>query len=120
MILAEIKVRMPAQRLRSSSSTNVLARCLDIPNVDELMINYTFPLTIEDYVHRIARTGGRAGKTGGIQQQIMKQAGQEVPDEEPMKFGSTIIKKEHILYGNFSPKGGVPMRKAVKNTFDSD
>jgi ATP-dependent RNA helicase DBP3 len=93
---------------------------LDFPNVDELVINYTFPLTIEDYVHRIARTGSRAGKTGGIQQQVMKQAGQEVPDER-MKFGSTIIKKEHILYGDFGPKaGGVPMRKAVKDTFDSD
>jgi ATP-dependent RNA helicase DeaD len=29
----------------------------------EVVINYTFPLTIEDYVHRIGRTG-RAGKTG--------------------------------------------------------
>ena len=27
------------------------------------MINYSFPLTTEDYVHRIGRTG-RAGKTG--------------------------------------------------------
>ena len=27
------------------------------------MINYSFPLTIEDYVHRIGRTG-RAGKDG--------------------------------------------------------
>jgi superfamily II DNA/RNA helicase len=27
------------------------------------VINYTFPLTTEDYVHRIGRTG-RAGKTG--------------------------------------------------------
>ena len=27
------------------------------------MINYSFPLTIEDYVHRIGRTG-RAGKKG--------------------------------------------------------
>jgi ATP-dependent RNA helicase DBP3 len=29
----------------------------------EVVINYSFPLTIEDYVHRIGRTG-RAGKTG--------------------------------------------------------
>jgi ATP-dependent RNA helicase DBP3 len=41
-------------------ATDVAARGLDVPNV-EYVINYTFPLTIEDYVHRIGRTG-RAGK----------------------------------------------------------
>lgn len=110
----------------------VLSLFSDIPNVS-VVINYTFPLTIEDYVHRIGRTG-RAGKTGishtffqtgdkshaGELQQVMKQAGQPVP-EELMKFGSTIKKKEHKLYGNFGPKdNGMPMKKATKITFDSD
>jgi ATP-dependent RNA helicase DBP3 len=40
-------------------ATDVVARGIDVPNV-EYVINYTFPLTIEDYVHRIGRTG-RAG-----------------------------------------------------------
>mmetsp|Transcript_42249 Transcript_42249/g.88699 ORF Transcript_42249/g.88699 Transcript_42249/m.88699 type:complete len:380 (+) Transcript_42249:504-1643(+) len=111
-------------------ASDVDARGLDIPDV-EVVLNYTFPLTIEDYVHRIGRTG-RAGKSGisytffqpgdkshaGELQQVMKQAGQAVPDEL-MKFGSTIKKKEHKLYGNFGPKSG-PMKKAVKITFDSD
>jgi ATP-dependent RNA helicase DBP3 len=110
-------------------ATDVAARGLDIPNV-EYVINYTFPLTIEDYVHRIGRTG-RAGKTGvshtffqpgdkshaGELQQVMKQAGQ-TPPEALMKFGSTIKKKEHKLYGNFGPKGGMSMKKATKITFD--
>jgi len=109
-------------------ATDVAARGLDIPNV-EYVINYTFPLTIEDYVHRIGRTG-RAGKTGisytffqpsdkaraGELQQVIRQAGQQVPDEL-LKFGSTIKKKEHKLYGNFGPRSNDAMKKATKITF---
>lgn len=43
-------------------ATDVAARGLDIPAV-QLVCNLTFPLTVEDYVHRIGRTG-RAGKEG--------------------------------------------------------
>lgn len=39
-------------------ATDVAACGLDIPDV-EVVLNYTFPLTIEDYVHRIGHgTGG--------------------------------------------------------------
>lgn len=86
---------------------------------------------VSHFLFNPGRTG-RAGKCGishtffqpgdkshaGELQQVMRQAGQDVP-EELMKFGSTIKKKEHKLYGNFGPKDG-PMKKAVKITFDSD
>jgi ATP-dependent RNA helicase DDX3X len=43
-------------------ATAVAARGLDIPNVTHV-INYDVPTDIDDYVHRIGRTG-RAGNTG--------------------------------------------------------
>jgi ATP-dependent RNA helicase RhlE len=43
-------------------ATDVAARGLDIKNVSHV-INYEMPLTYEDYIHRIGRTG-RADKTG--------------------------------------------------------
>jgi len=43
-------------------ATDVAARGLDIPNVTQV-INYDLPSNIDDYVHRIGRTG-RAGNLG--------------------------------------------------------
>lgn len=109
-------------------ATDVAARGLDIPAV-KLVINVTFPLTVEDYVHRIGRTG-RAGQDGraytfftdaekglaGALQNVLKAAGQPVP-EELMKFGTTVKKKGHEAYGAFFKDTG-DMKKATKITFD--
>jgi superfamily II DNA/RNA helicase len=43
-------------------ATDVAARGIDVPDITHV-INYDIPQTIEDYVHRIGRTG-RAGNTG--------------------------------------------------------
>ncbi len=111
-------------------ATDVAARGLDIPEV-KLVINVTFPLTAEDYVHRIGRTG-RAGKDGlaitmfteqdkplaGALINVLKKAGQDVP-ENLLKFGTTVKKKVHSEYGNFYREAEDGEKKeATKITFD--
>lgn len=72
-------------------ATDVAARGLDIPNVMQV-VNYDLPANIDDYVHRIGRTG-RAGNTGGALsfvneknagvvrelKELLEENGQEVP-----------------------------------------
>ena len=73
-------------------ATAVAARGLDIPNVTHV-INHDLPTDIDDYVHRIGRTG-RAGNTGKATTffndsnrnvgralaELLKEANQEVPE----------------------------------------
>lgn len=54
--------RFRQHSLKFLVATDVAARGLDIDDVSHV-INYDFPQDVDDYVHRIGRTG-RAGKTG--------------------------------------------------------
>ncbi|RYO79867.1 hypothetical protein DL762_007927 [Monosporascus cannonballus] len=92
-------------------ATAVAARGLDIPNVTHV-INYDLPTDIDDYVHRIGRTG-RAGNTGhstaffnrgnrGVVRELielLKEANQEVP-----AFLETIARESS--FGGGGGRGG--------------
>ena len=49
-------------KIRFLIATDVAARGIDVDDID-LVVNYDFPLALEDYVHRSGRTG-RAGREG--------------------------------------------------------
>jgi ATP-dependent RNA helicase DBP3 len=89
-------------------ATDVASRGLDVNDI-EYVINYSMPLTIEDYVHRIGRTA-RAGKQGTAHSffshrqdkllgwhlaRVLREAGQEV-EPELLRYNPPPLK--HVDY----------------------
>merc|ERR1711920_1088411 len=82
-------------------ATDVASRGLDVKDI-KYVINYDFPSQIEDYVHRVGRTG-RAGATGSSYTffesknvrmakeliAVLREASQPVPDELDRLGGSS-------------------------------
>jgi ATP-dependent RNA helicase DDX5/DBP2 len=110
-------------------ATDVAARGLDIKEL-ETVVNYDFPMQIDDYVHRIGRTG-RAGAKGAAFTMITKhesqlnpptvrqliglieRAGQEVPswmrEWADQGGGFAVMKRNRNMMGSFD-RGGPRMR----------
>ena len=110
-------------------ATDVAARGIDVDDITHV-INFDLPRQVEDYIHRIGRTG-RGGATGishtfftdfdksmaGALVNILQEANQEVPNEiykYPMVTKKTVDK----TYGAFGPKKDLIGKKATKITFD--
>ncbi|MQM03361.1 hypothetical protein Taro_036141 [Colocasia esculenta] len=101
-------------------ATDVAARGLDIKDI-RVVINYDFPTGIEDYVHRIGRTG-RAGATGISYTffsdqdwkyasdliKVLEGANQRVPSEvrEMAARGGPVFSKGRGGMGRWESSGG--------------
>ncbi len=108
---------MKAGKIDTLVATDVAARGIDVSTITHI-INFDLPFHIEDYVHRIGRTG-RAGAKGtalsfasgrdmNLVKQIEKYTGQsikvvEVPGLEPRKKSATP-KKPPRKKANAGPK----------------
>lgn len=122
-------------KLLTLIATDVAARGLDINNVD-LVVNYTFPLTVEDFVHRCGRTarGGKSGRAitffnenGDFKEKehafdlcrVLKEAKQQVPEAlehlSKTTFSATK-KKDHPIYGKFFKSEAEMAKLSAKQT----
>jgi len=105
-------------------ATDVAARGLDVENVMHV-INYDFPNNIDDYVHRIGRTG-RRGKTGlatafvnqSVNKNVLRdlvELIQENNQELPSWLESMALKPTGNSRGGFGGRGGGNNRFASRD-----
>ncbi len=77
-------------------ATNVASRGLDIDDVSHV-VNYDLPQNVEEYVHRIGRTG-RAGRTGVAVSFVGEWELNEMAELQA-KFGDSLQGRRLALYG---------------------
>ncbi|KAF5316341.1 hypothetical protein D9619_006547 [Psilocybe cf. subviscida] len=108
-------------------ATAVAARGLDIPNVTHV-VNYDLPSDIDDYVHRIGRTG-RAGNTGvstaffnrGNKNivkdlvELLREANQDIPG-----WLETVAHEASFGSGGFRGRGGRGGRGGMRGASGRD
>jgi len=109
-------------------ATDVAARGLDIPNV-ALVVNFDMPKQLDDYVHRIGRTG-RAGRRGTAVAFVNERCGylpelgdllKNAKQEVPMWFDELITARgahKGAGRGNKPAFGGTDLRDAPDGSKD--
>ncbi|CCB89500.1 ATP-dependent RNA helicase DBP2 [Simkania negevensis Z] len=116
-------------KIRILVATDVAARGIDVQSITHV-INYDLPTNVEDYVHRIGRTG-RAGATGQalsfvsdrdtlMMKKIQEFTGQKVDVVEFLGLEATVKKRSHLRQHRqkMRPKQKEnPFHKAKKDTF---
>ena len=97
-------------------ATDVAARGLDIKAV-EYVINVSFPLTVEDYVHRIGRTG-RAGMNGFSHTMFYPQRDKQLAPEliRVLEEAKQAVDKDLDKFRHVAPKKA-PAR--TKNPYET-
>ncbi|CAN0928081.1 DEAD-box ATP-dependent RNA helicase 40 [Linum grandiflorum] len=110
-------------QFRSGSSpilvaTDVAARGLDIKDI-RVVVNYDFPTAIEDYVHRIGRTG-RAGATGVAYTFFSEQDWKHAPDLVKVLEGANqqVPPAVREIASRGGPVSGFMKDRAPMNRFD--
>ncbi|MFT2109807.1 DEAD/DEAH box helicase [Marinomonas sp. 2405UD68-3] len=83
--------------LRALIATDVAARGLDIPTIEQV-INFELPYNSEDYIHRIGRTG-RAGRSGVAISLVSPKEQYLLKDVEEV-LGETLVQQ---WYPGFEP-----------------
>ncbi len=128
-----VLARFRAGRIEVLVATDVAARGLDVPHITHV-INYDVPLSAEDYVHRIGRTG-RAGRTGkaftfvthgdtpqlrAIERLVGKRLDPNPPDPNENRGPSSYNRygSQNRSYGGGNPRGGWDSRRQNSSSYD--
>lgn len=109
--------RLKHQQINILIATDLVARGLDIKNVD-LVINYNLPNNIEEYIHRIGRTGRLNNSGLAISLIDCIDRRKLTRFEQELKYPLTKRVISHLA-GKFR-KSSTPANKRTTKTIDKD
>jgi ATP-dependent RNA helicase RhlE len=105
-----------AGKVKILIATDITARGIDIPNV-EYVVNYDLPDKVENYVHRIGRTG--RGKNRGYAVSFVAEAERPILQEIETYLGNSVevlnySKDEHLNTIDMSAEDNRDLKKLMK------